>query len=187
MKPLIYFSIFIILFANPCLASSCAKWNYEGNYYWPTQCSACAGDRQSPINIDTSDVFNEDFIGPVRFVGYETPISGKLVNNGHVLQFNPDSIGSYKMIHQELANDYVLAQFHFHWGSTNDQGSEHTLDGKAFPMEMHLVHFNSKYSNLDDAIASGDEDALAVIGIMFHVGKVSNSALDVSLSNLTIF
>ena len=25
-----------------------------------------------------------------------------------------------------------------------DVGSEHTLDGQAYPLELHLVHFNTK-------------------------------------------
>ena len=39
-----------------------------------------------------------------------------------------------------LAKHYQLLQLHFHWGSSERQGSEHTVDGQRFPMEMHLVH-----------------------------------------------
>lgn len=31
---------------------------------------------------------------------------------------------------------YELAQFHFHWGSDATKGSEHTVDGKHFQMEV---------------------------------------------------
>ena len=100
-------------------------------------------------------------------------MDGELENNGHVLQFNVAAadIGKFSISHAQLANTYHLAQFHFHWGSTNDQGSEHTINGVAYPMEMHLVHFNSKFPDLSTAVGSGEDDALAVIGIMFHVGK----------------
>ena len=43
-----------------------------------------------------------------------------------------------------LEGTYKFAQLHFHWGDTSQQGSEHTLNGKAFPLEVHLVHFNTK-------------------------------------------
>lgn len=35
-----------------------------------------------------------------------------------------------------LPEDYRIVQFHFHWGSTNSQGSEHQIDGKKFPLEV---------------------------------------------------
>ena len=37
-----------------------------------------------------------------------------------------------------LPDDYVLDQFHFHWGNneTNSVGSEHLLNNKAAPMEV---------------------------------------------------
>ena len=46
------------------------------------------------------------------------------------------------------------------------------LSQVSFPMELHLVHFNSKYGdNIGDAIANGGgaQDTLAVLGIMFQL------------------
>lgn len=31
---------------------------------------------------------------------------------------------------------YRLKQFHFHWGASDDKGSEHTVAGKMFPAEV---------------------------------------------------
>ena len=39
---------------------------------------------------------------------------------------------------------YEFAQLQFHWGDSENKGSEHQIDGKSFPMEAHLVHFNRK-------------------------------------------
>jgi carbonic anhydrase len=36
-------------------------------------------------------------------------------------------------------NLYKVAQFHFHWGSTDDMGSEHTINGRAYPMEVRVL------------------------------------------------
>ena len=36
----------------------------------------------------------------------------------------------------DLPEDYHLAQFHFHWGSQDERGSEHYLDGMQYPMEV---------------------------------------------------
>ena len=34
---------------------------------------------------------------------------------------------------------YELAEFTFHWGKEDDRGSEHTVNGKAYPMEVGLI------------------------------------------------
>ena len=47
---------------------------------------------------------------------------------------------------------YQLKQFHFH------SQSEHTIDGAAYPLELHLVH-------------STPEGNLAVVGVMIEAGE----------------
>ena len=46
-----------------------------------------------------------------------------------------------------LDSTYTLAQFHFHWGRTNEEGSEHTLDGRASPLEVSNVFSVLCYRN----------------------------------------
>jgi len=36
----------------------------------------------------------------------------------------------------DLPGTYKLEQFHFHWGSADDKGSEHKVDNKAYPLEV---------------------------------------------------
>lgn len=61
---------------------------------------------------------------------YNVPNTGFLINNGHTAQVNVPH-GSYIM---HNGQPYHLQQLHFHCPS------EHTLNGKRFAMEMHLVH-----------------------------------------------
>ena len=35
-----------------------------------------------------------------------------------------------------LNGQYAVAQFHFHWGSDDNRGSEHAVNGEQFPMEV---------------------------------------------------
>lgn len=42
-----------------------------------------------------------------------------------------------------LPGTYVVEQFHFHWGSEKDTGSEHELNGYYYPMEVSKT-MNSK-------------------------------------------
>ncbi|XP_045844390.1 carbonic anhydrase 5A, mitochondrial isoform X3 [Meles meles] len=68
-----------------------------------------------------------------------------------------------------LENHYRLKQFHFHWGATDERGSEHTVDGRAYPAELHLVHWNSvKYRNYKEAVTG--ENGVAVIGVFVKLG-----------------
>lgn len=147
-------------------------WGYAGQgNYWPVQEPACAGERQSPINIDTSKVYNEYTEYDLEFTAYNKALSGKFANPGTSLKFTPDSGANLPGVYNGslMGDNFKLLQFHFHWGSSNDRGSEHTIDGQRFAMEMHLVHVNKKY--LDDIPkALTKPDGLAVVGIMFVVG-----------------
>ena len=40
-----------------------------------------------------------------------------------------------------LKGTYTAVQFHFHWGSSSDKGSEHTIDGKQYPLEVWIPKF----------------------------------------------
>lgn len=41
-----------------------------------------------------------------------------------------------------LTGPYRLIQFHFHWGSSDGLGSEHTVDKKRFPAEVRCAFFS---------------------------------------------
>ena len=66
-----------------------------------------------------------------------------------------------------LEQTYKLLQLHFHWGSKDSQGSEHTFNEKRFPMEMHLVHKASTVESVESALETFE--GLAVAGFLFEV------------------
>lgn len=93
-----------------------------------------------------------------------------VLNNGHTIQVNLDN--GYTI------NDNMLlpfpakaAQYHFHWGTaTADRwtgGSEHMMNGVRHFGELHVVHYNTKYSSLSAAAA--ESDGLAVFGWFISV------------------
>jgi len=152
-------------------------WNYAGQaMYWPETHPFCGGKRQSPIDFDTSQVFDvPSTVKPVDFSAYKKDgiVAGKLSNTGSSLKFTPDSMEAADLPGirgGELKGSYELLQFHFHWGSSNDRGSEHTINGHSYPMELHLVHIKKNYLK-NVAAALSNPDGLAVVGIMFVVGK----------------
>uniref|UniRef100_A0A1I7WQ59 Carbonic anhydrase n=1 Tax=Heterorhabditis bacteriophora TaxID=37862 RepID=A0A1I7WQ59_HETBA len=73
------------------------------------------------------------------------------------------------LVASHLPDLYRLIQFHAHWGPTSDCGSEHTLDGKSYPAEIHFVFWNTIYKTYDNAITHSD--GLAVVGVFLKEGK----------------
>ena len=69
------------------------------------------------------------------------------INNGHTIQINYPAADTLTL----GPASYQLVQYHFH------SPSEHTVDGKHFPMEMHMVHKS----------AGGE---LAVVGVLIAEG-----------------
>jgi carbonic anhydrase len=133
-------------------------WSYEGetgpnNWHSlnPLYAIAKDGKAQSPIDIVTADLtVSPDRTRPV--ISYRKT-SFKIENNGHSIELTPITDGNAISIDGET---YTLRQFHFH------APSEHSVDGKLFDMEMHLVHGN-------------DSGALAVLGFMITSGAANES------------
>lgn len=168
----------VILLFTLALTASAAKWNHADQITeWNGQCQ---GEKsQSPINFNTSKMKKatfEDF----KFVGYDRNLKNDtLVNDGHSVKM--ESTYQPQVHGGGLPGIYQFAQFHLHWGSTESQGSEHTVNDKAYPMELHLVHFKTEYGNtIGDAIKGGgrSDDSLAVLGIFFQIEKEDNKALE---------
>ena len=92
-------------------------------------------------------------------------------------------------------------QMHAHWGSCAGHGSEHTVDGKQYDAELHIVHFNTKvlswlsyYTFVIASLqygtpenAADKPDGLAVLGVFIEVNYLGRflSILE-ALSMMTI-
>ncbi|XP_019509059.1 PREDICTED: carbonic anhydrase 7 isoform X2 [Hipposideros armiger] len=147
-------------------------WGYgqnDGPSQWHKLYPIARGDRQSPINIVSSKALFSPRLKPLK-LSYEGCTSLSIANNGHSVQvdFN-DSDDRSVMTGGPLDGPYRLKQFHFHWGKKHNVGSEHTVDGKSFPSELHLVHWNArKYSTFGEAASA--PDGLAVVGVFLETG-----------------
>ncbi|XP_049770849.1 putative carbonic anhydrase 3 [Schistocerca cancellata] len=65
---------------------------------------------------------------------------------------------------------YRLDSAHFHWG-----GSEHTLNGERFAMEMHVVTFDRRYPSLEKA--KSQKNGILVLGYFFRAAATGSAAL----------
>eukprot|EP00117_Sycon_ciliatum_P001183 scpid70372/ scgid6953/ Carbonic anhydrase 2; Carbonate dehydratase II; Carbonic anhydrase II len=135
---------------------------------WQKHFPAAAGKRQSPIDL-TKGEYNEELAGKALQISYKEARECTLVNNGHSVQVNfKPSIGG--LTGGPVTDNFEIAQYHFHWGAGDDKGSEHTVDGKYYPNELHLVHWNtSKFSSVSEAIS--EPNGLTVLGIFLEAGE----------------
>ncbi|KAL8589461.1 hypothetical protein ACOMHN_061672 [Nucella lapillus] len=151
-----------------------SEWGYDGDLgpsKWYTNYSHCGGRMQSPINVETNQVLYDPLLQTFDLNQYAVckNCTMTLENvGGHTVEVG---YGGPPIIIKggNLPDSYVLGQFHFHWGATNTLGSEHTFDNKHAPLEMHAVHYMTKYSNISDA--ASQPYGLAVIAFFFQIGE----------------
>ena len=134
-------------------------WSYEaseGPQAWATLSPVYAlcgtGKSQSPVNL-VSKAHSESSPWKIDYRPFSLHIAHhenvqELINNGHTIQVTPVSGSTLSL----GSKNYELKQFHFH------TPSEHTLNGKHFPMETHFVH-------------QASDGSLAVIGVLVQEGK----------------
>ena len=64
------------------------------------------------------------------------PITGELRNNGYAPTFFLGEELTVKLAGGLLQENYFLKQFHFHFGCNDTVGSEHSIDGNTYPIEV---------------------------------------------------
>jgi len=160
------------------------------------------GTMQSPIKIDTT-MMPAWIHAPIKYKSYFVNPKhnnkwhkGLLENNGHTIVWHFGGHGGNKMMPFKKcgkkyacpsirsgpfggdthSHAYHLLAAHFHWGALGDnmKGSEHELNGRKYPLEMHLVHIEDRFINFtdgtyDSTAAGADKYGYAVLAIMFDV------------------
>ncbi|CAH1105411.1 unnamed protein product [Psylliodes chrysocephalus] len=146
-------------------------WGYgpkNGPQTWVSHFPDAAGQRQSPIDIKPVDVKVLNSNAKLHWK-YEPETLTEISNTGAAWRVDVKGKGS-ELRGGPLLDEYVLNQFHCHWGESNDRGSEHTINGQYFAGELHLVHWNSaKYSSIQEA--ANNPDGLCVLGVFLKPGK----------------
>lgn len=126
------------------------KWGSLAHEY-----AACASGReQSPIDLAKGQIE-----GAQDLEFHYASSAASILDNGHAIQVDVAE-GSYMLLGERR---FDLVQFHFHGPS------EHTVGGRSYPLELHLVHKD----------ATGK---LAVVGVLVEAGgnnAVMKSVLDV--------
>ncbi|XP_045666757.1 carbonic anhydrase 12 isoform X2 [Ursus americanus] len=162
-----------LLQAGQCSRVSAGYGGPDGEKSWSKKYPSCGGVLQSPIDLHSDILQYDASLVPLGFQGYNVSANEQfiLTNDGHSVRLNliPD------MHLQGLRSRYTATQLHLHWGNQNDpHGSEHTVGGKHFAAELHIVHYNSDlYPNASSA--SNKSEGLAVLAVLIEMGSFNPS------------
>jgi carbonic anhydrase len=111
------------------------------------------GIMQSPIDLSNQTVQIVNNLGRLQ-INYN-PSNATLKNRGHDIKLELLANTSYLQINE---TQYILKQLHWH------SPSEHTINGKRYDLELHLVH----------ETPSGK---IAVIGVLYKIGLIPDPFL----------
>ncbi|XP_005095300.1 carbonic anhydrase 2 [Aplysia californica] len=146
-----------------------AEANATGPINWYQKHQNCGGKMQSPIDISTKNVVHDPFLELFNLTEYEKT-SGVIMHlanvGGHTARVLYSGTAVY-IRGGSLPDKYQLDQFHFHWAKEDLTGSEHSVDWKHYPLEMHIVHHQAGMGTLQSAAAR--PHGLAVIAFFFKV------------------
>jgi len=152
--------------------SSSSSWSYSEPAMWAASHPGCGKENQSPVDLHTVDVALRDHKKAISFSSYDkvNMDTCKLVNTGNTVSILvTDTPSSNPTLSGGPLNstEYHLTQAVFHWGSDNTLGSEHSIRGTTYPMEMQLIHQTS----------SQEGGSLAVTSFLFEVSEEDNPFL----------
>lgn len=160
-KTILATAMMVALGSTAAFAGEAGAWGYEGeSANWgalDAKNVACdEGRLQSPFDIKAS--FKTSL--PAIVFNYQ-PTELNVKKNSHGVTVSMK--GNQKM--SVAGDEYKLLQYHFH------APSEYHLNGKSFPMAVHLVHQRVR------------DGALGVVGVFIEQGE-KNAVIDSIWSNL---
>lgn len=135
-------------------------WSYQGDTRpetWVEHYPGCGMSLQSPIDLPDADKLIPVQSEPLKLMGYgQVPEKQHLSHEGYTAQLEGTYVKMPTISGGLLDDVYSFSQLHFHWAESEDLGSEHTVDGEASPLEIHLVH-------------KSDAGRLAVLSVLTYI------------------
>ncbi|KAM7170858.1 receptor-type tyrosine-protein phosphatase gamma isoform 7-T7 [Macrochelys suwanniensis] len=162
-------------------ASGDSYWAYSGTYgpeHWVTSSVDCGGTHQSPIDIVDHHARVGDEYQELQLDGFDNESSNKtwMKNTGKTVAILLKD--DYFISGAGLPGRFKAEKVEFHWGQSNGSaGSEHSINGKRFPVEMQIYFYNpDDFDSFGAAIL--ENRIIGAMAVFFQVSQRDNPALD---------
>ncbi|KAM3665978.1 receptor-type tyrosine-protein phosphatase gamma isoform 1-T1 [Ammospiza maritima maritima] len=162
-------------------ASGDPYWAYSGTYgpeHWVTSSEKCGGSHQSPIDIIDHLAHVGDEYQELQLDGFDNESSNKtwMKNTGKTVAILLKD--DYFVSGAGLPGRFKAEKVEFHWGQSNGSaGSEHSINGKRFPVEMQIYFYNpDDFDSFGTAVL--ENRVVGAMAVFFQVSQRDNSALD---------
>ncbi|XP_066990047.1 carbonic anhydrase-related protein 10-like [Macrobrachium rosenbergii] len=154
-------------------------WTYDGisgPQFWGLinpEWSLCThGRRQSPVNLDPSQLLLDPNLRPLH-VDKHT-VGGVINNTGHSVVLTLE--GSINITGGPLSYRYQVSHVQLHFGGSDQSGSEHTVNGTAFPAELQIYGYNAQlFNNFTEAVNRAN--GVVALSVLLQVGLQGHAGL----------
>lgn len=183
--------VFVVVLIKESMPVSWDEWwtydGISGSSFWglinPEWWLCHKGRRQSPINLEPSTLLFDPNLQPLHLDKHR--VGGVLANSGHSVVFvvDNDTRHAVNISGGPLSYRYQFHEIHLHFGLDDKSGSEHTVDGHAFPAELQIFGYNSHlYNNFSDALHRAQ--GIVAVSLLLQVGDLSNPELRIFTDQL---
>ncbi|XP_041636611.1 receptor-type tyrosine-protein phosphatase zeta isoform X2 [Cheilinus undulatus] len=153
-------------------------WSYSGalsQRNWGKKYPSCNSARQSPVDIDETFTQVRLQYQNLQLEGWDrlTAESSTIHNNGKTVAINVE--GDFFVSGGGLSSRFRASKITFHWGRCNatSEGSEHSLNGMKYPLEMQIFSYDpDDFRSLDDAIREGGR--ISAMAVLFEISLEDN-------------
>ncbi|XP_005453604.1 receptor-type tyrosine-protein phosphatase gamma [Oreochromis niloticus] len=162
-------------------------WSYSGSHGprgWAALYPECAGNNQSPVDIaDEQAQISQEYL-KLELDKFNTESSNQttMKNTGKTVAILLKD--EYFVAGAGLPGRFKAEKMEFHWGQSNGSaGSEHSINGRRFPVEMQIYLYNpDDFDSLSAAIK--ERRIVAAMAIFFELGQKDNPAVDPIIQGL---